>query len=55
MFNYDSGFIDIYKLNRVLAAKIVKNVYLQRKHPGIVTCHKHLVKFVDPAYEALFL
>lgn len=55
MFNYENGSIDMYKLNQVCAAKIVKDVYLQRKHPSIVTCHKHLVKFVDPAYEALFL
>jgi hypothetical protein len=46
--------LDAYTLNKAQAAKIVTQVYLNGGRKG-VSCYRDLVKFVDPAYEELFL
>lgn len=47
--------IDPYTMNKAQAAKIVQQVFLQGTKHGGVKCHKHLVKFTDPAYQYMFL
>lgn len=47
--------LDAYTLGKAIGCTIVDKVYLQSKESGDITCHKNLVKFVDPAYHYLFL
>lgn len=44
-----------YTLNKALAARIVKQVFLQGTKHGQILCHKHLIRFVDSSYQYLFL
>ena len=44
-----------YALNKALSARIVTQVFLRSNNSGVVTCHKHLVKFVNTSYQYLFL
>lgn len=51
-----SRFItDAYTLGKAIGCTIVNKVYLQSRSGVEITCHKHLVKFVDPVYQHLFL
>ena len=54
--NYFLG-CDKYEVNQFRAAKIVSQIKLQysSKKKGFINTSSHYVKFVDPAYENLFL
>ena len=47
--------LDAYTLGKAIGCTIVDKVYLQSTESGAVTCHKNLIKFVDPNYVYLFL
>lgn len=47
--------LDSYTLGKAIGCTIVNKVYLQSTESGTITCHKNLVKFVDPSYVYLFL
>jgi hypothetical protein len=47
--------LDGYTLNKALAARIADKVFVQCNKHGVVTCHKHLLKFADDSYYYLFI
>lgn len=47
--------VDGYKLAQLIARKICDKVFLQADKHGVMTCHKHWLKFCDSSYEAIFL
>ncbi|MNQ60614.1 hypothetical protein D3C85_748980 [compost metagenome] len=54
--NFREPFVtDKYTFNKARAAKVVQQVFLQGTKHGNIVCHKHLVRFVDPSYQYLFL
>lgn len=53
---YERFGFDLHKWNKAKSAKIVQNVNLTaNKKKKSIHCHKHLVKFVKPYYEQMFL
>jgi hypothetical protein len=53
---YERFGFDLYTWNKAKSAKIVHHVNLTaNKKNKTVHCHKHLVKFVKPYYEQMFL
>lgn len=52
--NWDQLKLDAYKFNKAMAARIVHKVNMNGGRKG-VSVIKHQVKFIDPAYEHLFL
>lgn len=54
--NFSEPFsTDKYTFNKARASKIVDKAFLQATRYGSILCHKHLVKFTDPAYQYIFL
>ena len=53
---YERFGFDLYTRERAKAAKIVERVSLiMNKKKKTIFCNKHLVKFVKPYYEEMFL
>lgn len=53
---YERFGFSLYDWNKAKAAKIVQHVNLTvNKKKKTIHCHKHLVKFVKPYYEEMFL
>lgn len=53
---YERFGFSLYDWNKAKAAKIVQHVNLTaNKKKKTIYCHKHLVKFVKPYYEEMFL
>lgn len=53
---YERFGFSLYDWNKAKAAKIVQHINLTaNKKKKSIYCHKHLVKFVKPYYEEMFL
>lgn len=53
---YERFGFDLYTWNKAKASKIVQHVNLTlNKKTKTIHCHQHLVKFIKPYYEQMFL